>query len=261
MAYDRLLERLYTVNKQWIVKGAVALLARDIGVRASKDIDVYREGERAPIEAELRDAATLDIGDWFRFEVGPRQVVSDGGAGIRLPVDAYVGGTVWASFHVDLVGSDLRMTGQPEDMPALARVAIPEVSQSGYKVYPLVDHVADKMVATFDGYGQDKRNPSTRFRDLVDLVAISLAARVDAASQINALESEASRRDVSLPERFDVPDRILWESGYAAEARRSLLPIARGLDEALDVVRPFTDSLLDGSARGSWDPEARTWNA
>src|SRR5271163_736319 len=107
MAYDRLLERLYMVDDGWIVKGAVALLARQLGVRASKDVDVYREGERASVEAELRRATALDIGDWFRFEVGPTQAVSDGAAGVRLPVSAYIGDTVWASFHVDLVGADI----------------------------------------------------------------------------------------------------------------------------------------------------------
>ena len=85
--------------------------------------------------------------------------MSAAGAAVRLPVDAYVGDKVWASFHIDLVGSDVRMTGQPEQMPALARVAMPEVSQSGYRVYPLVDHVADKVIATFDGHGPDKRTP------------------------------------------------------------------------------------------------------
>ena len=108
IAYDRLLERLYLVDDGWIVKGAVALLARDIGVPASKDIDVYREGERSEIEAELREAAACDIGDWFRFEVGPTQAVSDGAAGgVRLPVKAYVGDTLWASFPVDVVGADI----------------------------------------------------------------------------------------------------------------------------------------------------------
>ncbi len=259
MAYDRLLERLYLVDNGWVVKGAIALLAREIGVRASKDIDVYRQGERELIEAELREAARLDLGDWFRFDVGATQASSDGGAGVRLPIDAYVGDKVWASFHVDLVGSDLPMTGQPENMPPLARVVIPDFSQRGYRVYPLCDHVADKVVATFDGYGQDKRNPSTRFRDLVDLVAISLAAAIAAEPQIKALESEASRRNVNLPGRFDVPDRTLWETGYAAEARRSLLPIARELDEALHVVRLFLDPLLDGTARGTWDSQQRVW--
>jgi hypothetical protein len=33
IAYDRLLARLYLVDRGWIVKGATALLARDLGVR------------------------------------------------------------------------------------------------------------------------------------------------------------------------------------------------------------------------------------
>ena len=42
VAYDRFLIRLYTLDKEWVVKGAVALLARGIGVRGSLDIDAYR---------------------------------------------------------------------------------------------------------------------------------------------------------------------------------------------------------------------------
>ena len=68
MAYDRLLERLYFVDDGWIVKGAAALLAREIGVRASIDIDVYRAKALEIAEAELRAAAARDIGDWFRFK-------------------------------------------------------------------------------------------------------------------------------------------------------------------------------------------------
>ena len=57
---------------------------------------------------------------------------------------AFVGNTVWVAFHIDLVGADLRMTGEPEVVPPLARVVIPDVQQHGYQVYPLVDHIADK---------------------------------------------------------------------------------------------------------------------
>lgn len=111
MAYDRLLERLYLVDDGWIVKGAAALLARDIGVRATIDIDVYRDAAREVAEADLQQAAAMDIGDWFRFELGTPQVVADAASGVRLPVTAYIGATVWVQFHVDLVGSDIRMTG------------------------------------------------------------------------------------------------------------------------------------------------------
>jgi hypothetical protein len=119
MAYDRFLERLYLVNASWIVKGATALLARNIGVRATIDIDVYLPAVREVAEAELRQAVETDIGDWFRFEIGGPRPVADTG-GVRLPVTAFVGNARWAAFHVDLVGANLRMTGEPENVPPLA---------------------------------------------------------------------------------------------------------------------------------------------
>jgi hypothetical protein len=258
MAYDRLLERLYLVDEGWVVKGATALLARDIGVRATIDVDLYREVEREVAQADLRDAAANDIGDWFRFEVGPARAVAGAAGGTRYPVSAYVGTTVWATFHVDLVGTGLRMTGEPEDVPALTRVVMPDIEQHGYRAYPLVDHVADKVAAISERHGP-RSVPSTRYRDLVDLVAIVLAASVEATPMTEALRSETDRRGIPLPARFAVPDRDLWEGGYAAEARRSLLSVAHTLDEALAVVAPFLDPLLEGGAEGVWDPGDGRW--
>lgn len=260
MAYDRLLERLYLVDEGWVVKGATALLARDIGVRATIDIDVYLEAAREVAEADLREAAARDIGDWFHFEVGVAQPISDAAGGVRFPVTAYLGTAVWVAFHVDLVGTDLRMTGEPEDVPPLARVVMPDVEQHGYRAYPLVDHIADKVAAMFELHGEKSR-PSTRYKDLVDLVAIVIASPVDAERQMTALRSEAERRGIGLPTHFTVPDRDLWERGYAAEAGRSLLAVAHTLGEALAVVTPFLDPLLDGSAAGTWDPRDGRWNA
>src|SRR5260370_18137241 len=68
MAYDRLLERLYLLDDAWIVKGATALLARDIGVRATIDIDIYRATPRAMAEPDLRRAAAAPIADRFPLQ-------------------------------------------------------------------------------------------------------------------------------------------------------------------------------------------------
>lgn len=258
MAYDRLLERLYATSDAWIVKGAAALLAREIGVRATIDIDVYSEAAREAAETELRAAAARDIGDWFSFEIGVARPIADDVSAIRLPVTAYVGTTVWTSFHVDLVGSDVRMTGEPEPVPPLARVEMPDIRQHGYRAYPLVDHVADKVIAMFELHGA-RRMPSTRYKDLVDLVAITVGASVEADAQLTALGVQSERRGIDLPARFDVPARALWEPGYAAEARRSLLSTAGTLDEALETVAPFLDPLLGGNAAGRWDGERGHW--
>lgn len=258
MAYDRLLERLYLVDDGWIVKGATALLARDLGVRSTIDIDVYRDAARQVAEADLRTAASADIGDWFRFDVRPAQPAADRTPGARFPVRAFVGATAWAEFHVDLVGTGLQMTGEAETVPPLARVVMPDIEQHGYRAYPLVDHVADKVAAIIERHGTGDY-PSTRFKDLVDLVAIATGASVHAEPQTAALASEAARRGITLPARFAVPDRPMWQKGYRAEAGRSLLPTARTLDEALAIAGSFLDPLLDGTATGSWDRNRREW--
>lgn len=256
VAYDRLITRLYLIDYGWIVKGATALLARNIGVRGSLDVDLYREAARGVAEDELRRASAADIGDWFRFEIGGGSVIGNGA--VRLPVNSVIGATSWVKFHVDLVGLDLLMTGQPDVVSPLANGLIPEVEQRGYRVYPLVDHVADKVAATYERHGENRR-PSTRFRDLIDLVAIVSGASVEAGAQMAALQSECDRRGLALPSNFDVPNRALWEPGYAAEARRSLLDTAETLDKALAVVRPFINPLLDGRALGVWDAGQRRW--
>jgi hypothetical protein len=257
VAYDRLLERLYLTDDQWIVKGATALLARNLSVRASLDIDLFRYAQRDVAETDLRAAVSRDIGDWFRFELGATRPLESAQTA-RLPVVAFVGVTEWTRFNVDLSGDKLTMTGEPEAVPPLASLALPDFSQHGYRVYPLVDHIADKIVATLQLYGV-MQLPSTRYRDLVDLVAIITGTAVTAAAQRVALQTEASRRNVRLPQRFDIPDRRLWEAGYAAEAGRSLLPRARTLDEALGVVRWFIDPILDGTAAGEWDCGKGRW--
>jgi hypothetical protein len=57
-----------------------------------------------------------------------------------------------------------------------------------------------------------------------------------------------------------VPDRSLWERGYAREAEESLLADAQTLDDALATVRPFIDPLLQDTARGRWDHERSAWS-
>jgi len=258
IAYDRLLERLYLEDKSWIVKGATALLARGLGVRGTIDIDVYRSAAADVAEAELRRAARQEIGDWFRFQIGPARAVAGVGSGFRLPVAAFVGATEWCRFHVDVAGTEIRITGQPEQVPPLVRVTMPDIEQHGYRVYPLIDHIADKVAAILQPYGP-ALVPSTRYKDLVDLVAIVLQAKVEAKPQRAALESEADRRGITLPATFSVPDLELWTKGYAAEAERSMLDTGFTLDDALAVVTPFLDPILDGTANGTWDPRNGQW--
>ena len=209
------------------------------------------------VERELRAAGDLDLGDWFRFEIGPGQVLTGGTGGMRYPVTAWIGATQWSTFHIDLVGTGVRMTGTPDHVPPVAEISIPGIAQPGYRAYPLVDHVADKVAAIIEPHGDGR--PSTRFRDLIDLVALVVSIRVRADDQRVALLSEIDRRVLPMPERFEVPDRELWEGGFGRAVRRAVgLPVTT-LDQALALVCPFVDAVLDGSAVGSWDPGLGKW--
>jgi hypothetical protein len=257
-AYDRLLHRLYLLDLGWILKGATALLARGIGVRHTIDLDVYRDVSRQQAERDLRVAATLDAGDWFEFELGPSRPTVQRDVGARIPVIARLGANEWARFHVDLVGDAVAMTGAPDEVPPLTPVALPGLERPGYRAYPVVDHIADKVCAILDRYGESRR-PSTRYKDLLDLISLITTLSVDAEEQGHALHSEAARRGIALPSQFDVPDRELWRRGYAAEAKRAIKPTAATLDEALAIVRPFLDPLLQSTASGGWRPDRRVW--
>ena len=126
------------------------------------------------------------------------------------------------------------------------------------EAYPLVHHIADKVAAIYERHGED-RGPSTRYRDLVDLVAIITSASVSAETRSAVLLSEFERRGLTLPHKFDVPDRTLWEQGYSAEARRSLLNTARTVEEALAAVGAFVDPVTRRHRGRSLGPDSGEW--
>ena len=125
-----------------------------------------------------------------------------------------------------------------------------------WRAYPLVDHVADKVCAIVERHDG---HPSTRYKDLIDLVAIVDRVAIAAEPQLRALYKESQRRMLELPPVFDTFDRNLWTPGYRAEARRTIDLSALELDQALAMVTPFVDPLLDRSAAGTWSPRLRAW--
>lgn len=256
-AYDQLVERLYRLDPTWVVKGATALLARRLSVRHTVDIDLYHAGAINEVERQVREAANLDIDDWMRFEVGSVvKLAASGAQAARVRVRSLIGTKLWAAFQIDVVADGILMTGLPDVVYPLTGVQVMGRERTTWRVYPLVDHVADKVCAILERHDG---NPSTRFKDLIDLVAISRGGTVEADLQQRALVQEAARRNLELPTAFDVPDRKLWDPGYRAGARRSVGLDAVDLEAALAAVRPFLDPILDGTAKGSWDPEIQAW--
>jgi hypothetical protein len=178
----------------------------------------------------------------------------------RVPVVAFLGATEFASFHVDVIVG-IRMTGEPDDGRPLVAVEPLGLKSAHYRIYPLADHVADKIVAFLERHpdAASTGQGSTRYRDLADLAVIAHREVIDAADLRVALTSEITRRGLSLPAALPTPTTGSWRAGYARVARDVPDLPERDLDSALVTVRAFVDPVLQGVACGVWDPKRMEW--
>ncbi len=262
-AYDRLLARVFSTEPEaWVLKGATALLARLHGsARHTLDIDLYRREARLDeAEAALRAAASADLCDYFRFTLEPGRRIAEGRTTLRVPVTAYLGATVFARFHVDLV-SGVLMIGAPDDVSPLVPVELPGIVRVHYRADPIADHIADKVCALVEVHPRAGRpaQASTRYRDLADLVVIAHTQQVDAAALRTALTSESGRRGIALPTALGSPAAPGWRTGYARVAKDVPDLAERDFEAALVTVKRFLDPILGGTATGSWKPDRQVW--
>lgn len=172
-AYDRLLARLFiTEPQEWILKGGVSMIARLSSARHTADVDLVAAANSVDAaDGGLHAAAAQDLGDFFSFRFEPPRALVQGVPGLRIATEAWLGHRMFDRFGVDLV-TGVVITGRTEEAEPLLSLEIPGLVRPRYRLYPLVDSVADKVMAIVETHNG---RPSTRFRDLVDPV---LAGRV-----------------------------------------------------------------------------------
>ncbi|MFJ9178063.1 nucleotidyl transferase AbiEii/AbiGii toxin family protein [Streptomyces sp. NPDC102360] len=240
------------------LKGGTSMLARLRQARHSADVDLVAEadGVHAALAA-LRHATARDLGDFFTFELAEPRSLVQSVEGVRVPAQARLGRRLFEAFHIDLV-TGVRITGVPETAPPIVNLDIPGLARPGYRIYPLADSVADKVCAIVERH---QGRPSTRFRDLCDLVLIACSQPVDAARLRQALVSEHRRRALDHAPVFDVPDHVLWAQGYAKVAAEVTgLESFRRLPEAMELTKRFLDPILAADQGGCcWIPQAGSW--
>lgn len=256
-AYDRLLTRIFTTDtSNWILKGAGGLLARIPGhARHSLDIDLFHQGEIATAIAELQHLGADDtFGDFFTFDTTTKRLRAADPTNTGLSVVAYLGEREFERFTIDLVVAS-NMTAAPEMVDPINSVHVPGLPTTTYRVYPLVDHIADKHAAMLETHNGHE---STRYRDLVDLVVITSTQRVDAQALRTALLSEYAHRGLPTPSGIALPSDA-WIAGYeqAATATPNLThtTAARGVALVAKMLNP----ILGGRQHGTWNPSTETW--
>ncbi len=261
--FNRFLSRIFSddPDSEWVLKGGTGMLARVASTRATLDIDLYREGYGVDEAVEdLRRLAERDLGDHFRFVyTGHRAILAGEGQphtdGYRVEFDTYIGAQRKGSIGVDL-STGAGLTAEPTITVPASALDLPRLVGFEYRVYPVVDQIADKVCATTQRY--DDR-PSSREKDLVDIVVLAVTQDIDGTALTTAIRAEISRRGMDPIEHFVIPDE--WGPAYEQLARRvphcaDVVDVGAAQELASALINPA----LDGTATGlMWRATTRRW--
>lgn len=261
--FRRFLSRVFSEGEEseWILKGGTGMLARVPSTRSTLDIDLYREGFTLDQALDdLRRLASVDLGDHFRFVYTGHQA-SIGGEeqpytdGYRVSFDVYVGAQKKTQVNIDLAVG-VGVTAPVTSATPASGLALPRLTSHPYRLYPVVDQIADKVCATMADY---HGRPSSREKDLVDLVVLATTQDVSGRALQTAIAHETRLRQMEPINRFVVPSS--WGPAYAKMAKN--VPYCadyRTVDHAIGLVGAFVDPALTGSvSESTWHAGTRAW--
>jgi hypothetical protein len=243
-----------------VLKGAFALELRlGLRTRATKDIDLGRADDEEAATGHLNAAASVDLGDFFDFEVR-RTPAFDAAAGfhaVRYTVRADLAGSRFEQFPVDIALSESSPI-QAEPLLSANSLEFADVVALQLPVLSLEQHVAEKLHAYTGTFGHDERE-STRVKDLVDLVLIGQLAALDATRLRQALAVTFERRARQpLPNALPSPPSS-WARPYAVLARE--VGVAVEIEAGHAAAARLLEPVLRSEAGGYWDPGARRWRS
>ena len=262
--FRRFLSRIFSErdDSDWLLKGGTGVLARVASGRRTTDIDLFRANNTLDgALAELIRLASIDLGDFFRFVYTKHQSAVGGDQqtyteGYGVDFDVYIGADKKEPLHVDLVVGVI-VTDEVTVTPPANRLDLPRLPNNDYRLYPIVDQIADKVCATMADYSG---RPSSREKDLVDLVVIAKTQTLSADALGRAIDAEASARSLISLTELTIPPT--WGRLYAKEAKD--VPYCadyRTAGLAGELMRAFIDPVMRGEVPGkTWSPDSLAWS-
>jgi hypothetical protein len=262
---DRLLCRVFsTPEPEFVLKGGQGMLAKVPDARETRDIDLL--GTTSDLDEaldELKALAFKDLGDYldFRFEgARPTDTSQDYRTGYTATFEVWLGGTAnRGTVSVDLIVDTLPPDGY-DMVDSISSLKLEGLETHPYAIAKPASRVAEKVGATMQSYGG---RPSSRVKDLADLVKTMCAEDVDADDLTRDLRSEAAVRKIGTVTAFVVPDtwKTTMSANYRKIARESKLP-ERYEDAAVaeEAVATWLQPVIEGSAVGMmWSASEQVW--
>ncbi|WP_329781935.1 nucleotidyl transferase AbiEii/AbiGii toxin family protein [Parolsenella catena] len=264
----RLLERVFSEeNSRFVLKGGRSVLARTVDARYTRDTDFLYEGDNLDKALEeLKRLAATDLGDFIEFKFVSASSIAEEQeyrSGYRVVFTPVLGGTKKMSdVSIDLV-VDQVPTSDADIVKPANRLDIEGLPVFDYHIYPAVCAIADKTCATMQTYTGNR--PSSRVRDLVDIVVYLTTETIDGHSLSTRLALEMRLRGLSSPGCFTIPQE--WRTAsfsktYAKCAKEANLPKGwQKIEAAEQLAKKCIDPAISGEAESmSWNPEELEWN-
>lgn len=219
----------------WVLLGGTALVLRTGGGRFTQDIDLAnRASWQGPFGYGTKTAKAF----------------------IRV----WLGNQQFDQFTIDVTDRHLRHA-EPE--PLRVSSPFPHYTLQNLPVVllvPVEHHLADKVCTMYEKHGA-KGQPSTRYRDLADIVRIVQRLSLRAGPLREVLDHETARRKLVLPRRLVSPGET-WAQAFP-RAARGFVAYPTGLlnlNSALGVCGDCLNPVLNNSrTTGTWSPDMQAW--
>jgi hypothetical protein len=258
VVFERLLARLQEVAPgRWYLKGGFALELRLGGLaRTTKDVDIdWTVGEQEATEL-LLDAAALEMADRFEFDVRRAESSDDlAGGGQRWLVLANLAGREFERVAID-VGFAKPPVIEPETVASSQLLEFADIEPIAVPALAVEHHLAEKLHAYSRMYGGGQ--PSSRVKDLVDIVVMASTSSIEASRLRTAVRSIFDRRAThDVPAGLSEPPDD-WTRPWAALAENvpADADLAAGYATAGQLWNPVLSGDVDS---GTWDPTRRSW--
>ena len=245
--FQRMLARLAR-DERWVLKGGFALEVRfSLASRATKDLDlvVLGEIESAQLQDLFDEALDREVdNDQFTFLVSPPKPISSddaGNPGWRLTVVAKLAGRDFAQVAVDVVARSEEIAGAVSMLAVEPLIAGVDLEVVRIPAVDLAQQAAEKFHALARRYAGDR--PSSRVKDLVDLVLLAESGLVAAQPLGIRLRHVYAVRDGSLPPSMLPDPPAAWLVTYAALAREVDLEAADVESAMTLVTRLYAEAL------------------
>lgn len=262
-ALEGFLERLATSERadDFVLKGGV-LMAAFAARRPTRDIDLAASGfgnDIAEVEQRVREVAAQPLEDGLEFDTGSvaGEPIRDDAdySGVRVKITAELG-SARIALHVDVNFGD-------PIWPAPTVAELPRLLGGTLRLNGYPDHMvlAEKIVTAID-----RGEANTRWRDFVDIAAMSGTRTISADDLREAIRIVANHRGVeleSLAQRLEHMPQLAqakWATWRRKQRLTETTPVT--FAELLDACVAFTDPILTEPAlSGIWSPAERAWSA